>query len=87
MKKRGVDVYFANTPYVAAGVSRDKVRMYELRFQKEFASIGCFIDNREDLIFDRRYFFDSAMHLNADGRAIRTKLFVNSVRKNVLVEN
>jgi hypothetical protein len=84
MKMKGVHVYFANTPYIASGVGKDEVRKDELGFQKEFTSVGCFIDKREDLIFDRKYFFNTNLHLNAEGRAIRTDLFINAIRKNVL---
>ena len=54
MKKKRVNVFFANTPYIASGVSTDKVRNGELSFQKEFNHIGCFIDKREDLVLDRK---------------------------------
>jgi hypothetical protein len=84
MKKKGVRVYFSNTPYIASGVDKNEVRKSELSFQKEFSSIGCFIDKREDLVFDRKYFFNTSLHLNAEGRAMRTDLFINAIRKNVL---
>lgn len=84
MKKKGVHVYFANTPYIAVGVGKDEVRKDEVSFQKEFASVGCFIDKREDLVFDRKYFFNTDLHLNAEGRALRTDLFINAIRKNIL---
>lgn len=84
MRKKGVYVYFANTPYITSGVSKDEVRKDELSFKKEFISVGCFIDKREDLIFDRKYFFNTNLHLNAEGRALRTDLFINTIRKNVL---
>ena len=84
MEKKGVRVYFSNTPYIASGVDKNEVRKSELSFQKEFSSIGCFIDKREDLVFDRKYFFNTSLHLNAEGRAIRTDLLINAIRKNVL---
>lgn len=84
MKKKGVRVYFSNTPYIASGVDKNEVRKSEISFQKDFLSIGCFIDKREDLVFDRKYFFNTKLHLNAEGRALRTDLFINSIRKNVL---
>jgi len=84
MKKKGVRVYFANTPYIASGVDKNKVRKSELSFQKDFLSIGCFIDKREDLVFARKYFFNDTLHLNAEGRAIRTDLLINAIRENVL---
>ncbi len=83
MKQRGVSVYFANTPYTESENAKNEVRNSELSFQKEFMAIGCFIDKREDLVFNRKYFFDSNLHLNSEGRAIRTELFINSIRRNV----
>ena len=84
MKKKGVLVYFANIPYIAAGVDPDSLRSGELNFRNEFAHIGCIIDNREDLIFDRKYFFNTDLHLNTEGRTLRTDAFIKAIRKNVL---
>ncbi|MDP2231496.1 hypothetical protein [Methylotenera sp.] len=84
MKKKGVIVFFANTPYIASGVSTDKVRNDEISFQKEFINNVCFIDKREDLMLDRKYFFNTSLHLNAEGRTYRTDLFINSMQKNIL---
>ena len=84
MKKRGVQVYFANTPYIASEVGLDTIRKGELSFRNEFVHIGCIIDNREDLIFDRKYFFNTDLHLNTEGRSLRTDAFIKAIRKNVL---
>jgi len=84
MKKKGVQVYFANIPYIAAGVDLDTLRKGELNFRNEFTHIGCIIDNREDLIFDRKYFFNTDLHLNTEGRTLRTDAFIKAIRKNVL---
>lgn len=81
MKGNGSRVYFANTPYIASAEGSDLARNAELEFLKEFKAIGCFIDNRVDLIFDRKYFFNSNMHLNVDGKAARTTLFIDAFRK------
>jgi len=84
MKKKGVPVYFANIPYIASEVGLDTLRSGELNFRNEFAPIGCIIDNREDLIFDRKYFFNTDLHLNTEGRSLRTEAFIKAIRKNVL---
>jgi hypothetical protein len=86
MKKKGVSVFFANTPYIAAGVNNKKIRNDEISFQKEFIHDSCFIDKREDLVMDRKFFFNTNLHLNAEGRAYRTDLFINSIQQNVLTE-
>lgn len=87
MKNKGVSVFFANTPFVASDAAKDEVRKSELGFLNEFVAIGCFIDKREDLLFDRKYFFNSNLHLNAEGRAIRTELFIKSIRNSVFLNN
>ena len=84
MKKKGVPVYFANTPYIASEVGLDALGKGESNFRKEFAPIGCIIDRREDLIFDRKYFFNTDLHLNTEGRSLRTEAFIEAIRKNVL---
>jgi hypothetical protein len=84
MKKRGVRVYFANIPYIATKVDLDTLRKGELNFLNEFIPIGCFIDNRVDLIFDKKYFFNTDLHLNSEGRALRTDAFIKAILKNVL---
>jgi hypothetical protein len=84
MKKRGVRVYFANTPYIASETNIDKLQQSELGFLGELASIGCMIDHRRDLIFDRKYFFDTSYHLNTEGRRLRTNLIIKAIHNNVL---
>jgi len=82
MKLKKVKVYFANSPYVASKVAINEIRATENQFLQDFKSIGCFIDNREDLIFEKSLFFNSNLHLNSQGRALRTKLFVDSLVNN-----
>lgn len=84
MKKIGVKVYFANTPYIDSATDLGNLRKGESSFHKDLAHVGCIIDKREDLVLDRRYFFNSNMHLNVEGRSIRTDLFVRAVREKVL---
>jgi hypothetical protein len=84
MKKKGVRVYFANTPYIASETNRDSLQQSESGFLGELASVGCMIDHRQDLIFDRKYFFDTAYHLNTEGRRLRTNLIIKAIQNNVL---
>lgn len=81
MKMKGVNVFFANTPYIKSKVSTENIRNSEMSFQNGFNHIGCFIDKREDLVLDRKYFFNTNLHLNAEGRAYRTDLLINSIDK------
>lgn len=83
MKQKGISVFFANTPYMASNSALEEVRMSELSFKTDFDPIGCFIDKREDLIFERKYYYNTSLHLNNDGRAVRTNIFINSMRNNV----
>lgn len=84
MKNKGVQVFFANTPYLALETGLNTYKTSELNFINELAPIGCIIDKREDLIFDRKYFFNSNLHLNPEGRLRRTDGLVKSIRNNVL---
>ena len=84
MKKKGVQVYFANVPYIASENGLDNLRKSEEIFRNALSPIGQMIDRREDLIFDRKYFLDAVLHLNEEGRALRTDLFIKAIRMNVL---
>ncbi len=84
MKKKGGRVYFANTPYIASATNTYGVKQSESGFLGEFASVGCMIDHRQDLIFDRKYFYDSVYHLNTEGRRLRTDLIIKAIQNNVL---
>lgn len=87
MKMKGVRVCFANTPYLCSKVSGDEVRKSERSFENDFASVGAFIDKRVDLLLERKYFFDTPMHLNAEGRTLRTRLLIDAIRKNLPSED
>jgi hypothetical protein len=81
---KGVKVYFSHTPYIANGVSLGAIRKADQHFTRALASTGCFIEAREDLVLDRKYFFNSILHLNAEGRAIRTQRLVKSIQDTIL---
>jgi hypothetical protein len=84
MKKKEVHVYFANTPYLASSVNMAELQKIESDFLEELSSVGCMIDRRQDLFFDRKYLFNTSLHLNTEGRRIRTDLLTRDIRKNVL---
>lgn len=84
MKKKGVRVFFSNTPYIASETNIDSLQHSESGFLGEFASVGCMIDHRQELIFDRKYFFDTVYHLNTEGRRLRTNLIIKAIQHNVL---
>jgi len=84
MREKGVQVYFANTPYIASDVKMDEIEKGESGFLEELSTVGVMIDQRKDLFFDRKYFFNTDLHLNTEGRRLRTDSFIKAVRKNVL---
>ncbi|MGR9085496.1 MAG: hypothetical protein ACU841_00285 [Gammaproteobacteria bacterium] len=84
LKKDGVRVYFANTPYIDWKVDKSNIDRSEFVFLREISPIGCLIDRRRDLFFDKRYFFNSNLHLNVEGRRIRTKRLIDAIRNRVL---
>ena len=84
MRGKGVQVYFANTPYIASSVSMDEIEKGEAGFVEDLSSVGVMIDQRKDVFFDRKYFFNTDLHLNTEGRRLRTNSFIKALRKNVL---
>jgi len=84
IRRRGISVYFANTPYIDESINQDALMQSEAIFRKEISGIGCLIDSRRDLLFKRKYFFDTALHLNVQGKALRTGLLLDAIRKRVL---
>lgn len=81
LKKRQVQVYFINTPYILSDTGLDALRKSEAIFTNELAHIGIVIDKREELVFERRFFLDANLHLNEEGRKIRTALLVKAFKK------
>lgn len=80
MKLKKIKVYFANAPYLVSEYNLDELRASEALFSKDFEKIGFFIDKREDLTFERSFFFDTNLHLNTQGRSLRTELLISSLR-------
>lgn len=86
MKGKGVQVYFANTPYIGTPSTVDLglLRKGEEAFRRQMAPLGCLIDRREDLVFPLDEFFNTALHLNEQGRARRTQLLVDALSAQAL---
>lgn len=80
-KKKNVLVYFINTPYVALpDLSAHAVESASKSFADTLSAIAPVLDERKDLIFDNHLFLNSALHLNIDGRRLRTERLANSLR-------
>lgn len=82
MRAGGVRVLVANQPYLADGSSQiyDWVAA-EDQFKKALKPTGAqLLDSRRELFFPRSYFFDTSMHLNEDGRCVRTRRLIDNLR-------
>jgi hypothetical protein len=66
-------VFFANTPYVAIdGLDSVAVNQASKQFSTALSTVAPVLDDRNTLIFNREFFLNSALHLNANGRELRT---------------
>jgi hypothetical protein len=80
-KQKGVLVYFINTPYVALpDLSDSAVASASKSFASTLSAIATVLDERKDLIFGSHLFLNSALHLNIEGRRLRTERLANSLR-------
>ena len=76
-----VRVYFINSPYVASdGVQTAAIAEESKRFNTQITSVAPVLDDRLDVIFNRSLFLNSDMHLNTQGRELRTRLLVPHLR-------
>lgn len=83
MASKGIAVYFANTPYVATNkLDEAKVEAASQLFNEKLSRLAPVLDTRPQLVFQRNLFFNTALHLNAEGRKIRTRILINSIRNN-----
>lgn len=85
MASRGVSIYFANTPYVDdPSINEMDIDRADDALRLQLDPLSCFIDRRRDLLLDRRFFFDTDLHLNESGRALRTPPLVRGIHDQVL---
>ena len=81
MSRKGVTIYFANTPYLASSnLNTTKLEANSRQFVGELSQLAPVLDGKHQLGFPRSLFLDSDLHLNAEGRKIRTKLLENAIR-------
>jgi len=82
MKNRGVHVYFANSPYGVEGKPKENWRKAEQSFQEEIHELGTkLIDNRSELFFPRKLFYNTALHMTSRGKELRTTILIESIKK------
>lgn len=80
-KAKGVSVFFANTPYVAIdGLDSAVVDQASKQFTNALSTLAPVLDDRSTLIFNREFFLNSALHLNAHGRELRTRQLLAKLR-------
>ena len=80
-KAKGVSVFFANTPYVAIdGLDSAAVDNASKQFSMMLSAVAPVLDDRSALIFNREFFLNSALHLNANGRELRTRQLLEKLR-------
>ncbi|CAN1569427.1 hypothetical protein MCERE10_03911 [Burkholderiaceae bacterium] len=80
-KAKGVSVFFANTPYVAIeGLDSAAVNQASKQFSSTLSTVAPVLDDRSTLIFNREFFLNSALHLNAHGRELRTRQLLAKLR-------
>lgn len=88
MNEMGIAVYFANIPYIdRESLNYKQIKLANKKFKDTISSFSCVIDDRQDLIFPLKYFYDTELHLNSEGRIVRTKLLEEAIKKNILVNN
>lgn len=82
MASRRVRVVFAYSPYYIEGTPEEGWGAAEEAFRKSAQEIGGeVIDRRDQLFFPKDLFYDYRYHLNAEGRALRTRILIESLRK------
>ena len=74
-------MFFANTPYVAIeGLDLAAVNQASKQFSNTLSTVAPVLDDRSTLIFNREFFLNSALHLNAHGRELRTRQLLAKLR-------
>ena len=88
MKQRKIGIYFANTPYVKTDhLNESMVQSTAERFNAKISQLAPVLDSKAQLVFPRNLFFNTDLHLNADGRKIRTKLLLDAILKTMHLHN
>lgn len=82
MSHKGVAVYFANIPYVKTRTTREeRVEEASRQFAAAISPLGSVLDDRNQLVLNRRFFLNTDLHLNTEGRALRTGVLEDSIKK------
>lgn len=83
MNNKGVKIYFANTPYVYLDdLNIGEIEATSKLFIAKLSEIAPVLDTKSELVFDRKLFFDTDLHLNTQGRKLRTEMLASSILHN-----
>ncbi len=81
MRGRHVRVVFMHTPYLIEGAPDASWPRSEAAFARDLTRVGGqLLDRREELFYPREFFFDTGLHLNARGRAVRSARLAGQLR-------
>jgi hypothetical protein len=77
----GIEVRFAYSPFMeAASKSPGTIVAQAAAFERDLSAIAPLLESRPDVTFARSEFFDTGLHLNAQGRAKRTASLARAIR-------
>lgn len=81
-RREAIEVRFAHFPFFAAqSVDPGGVRLAARDFERELSAVAPLIDTRAEVTFERAHFFDTGLHLNAEGRSRRTRALASSIHR------
>ena len=81
MRARQVSVYFDYTPYLVEKPAGDAWKQSETLFESGLRDLGGeVLETRDHFFYPRRLLFDNELHLNTEGRALRTQSLIEALR-------
>jgi hypothetical protein len=82
MQKRGVRILFDYAPYLVNDKPRDSDwKSADASFRQELAALGGVpLEQRDALFFPAEYFYNTNLHLNEDGRRVRTVHLIQALQ-------
>ncbi len=82
MSHKGVAIYFANTPYVASNyANKERIEEASRQLNGALSMLAPVLDSRPPLVFPRSMYLNTDLHLNEEGRKIRTAMLANAIRQ------
>lgn len=82
MAAKDVAIYFANTPYMEVpNLDAGRIMEAEKHLERQLLPFGPMLDTRTEVLFPRKFFFDTEMHLNSEGRVHRTRRLAEAMRR------